>query len=164
MATKVILQLKRQPSMLFSLLGPELNNFHIVNWIGHHFIYRVSESPVITCFQNSKPGSIYRLRPFSCASCVKMLVYGVNTFQVRCMCVCYPCLYWFHWILEHWFHEDGEIVAEKALGDEEAPGHRPHQPHQVEGVKTGHLLAPAPASPAQGGGVGETYSIREIRK
>ena len=32
---------------------------------------------LITCFQNSKPGSMYRLRPFSCASWVRN--FGVNS-------------------------------------------------------------------------------------
>ena len=44
-----------------------------------------------------------------------------------------------HWLLKHWFHQNWQQVAEDEVSDEESSTHSPHQPQQVEGVKTGPL-------------------------
>ena len=44
-----------------------------------------------------------------------------------------------HWFFKHWFHQNCKPDREKKVSDEESSTHSPHQPQQVEGVKTGLL-------------------------
>ena len=52
-----------------------------------------------------------------------------------------------HWLLKHWFHQNWQQVAEDEVSDEESSTHSPHQPQQVEGVKTSPFRHTGLASP-----------------
>ena len=52
-----------------------------------------------------------------------------------------------HWFFKHWFHQNCKPDREKKVSDEESSTHSPHQPQQVEGVKTGPLWHTGLASP-----------------
>ena len=41
--------------------------------------------------------------------------------------------------LKHWFHQKCQPDREDEVSDEESSTHSPHQPQQVEGVKTCHF-------------------------
>ena len=44
-----------------------------------------------------------------------------------------------NWLLKHGVYQDWQPVAEDEVSDEESSTHSPHQPQQVEGVKTCHF-------------------------
>ena len=52
-----------------------------------------------------------------------------------------------NWLLKHGVYQDWQPVAEDEVSDEESSTHSPHQPQQVEGVKTGPLRHTGLASP-----------------
>ena len=59
-----------------------------------------------------------------------------DSMVVICFCLHLSSIYW---LLKHWFYQNWQPVTEDEVSDEESSTHSPHQPQQVEGVKTGPL-------------------------
>ena len=65
-----------------------------------------------------------------------------------------------HCFFKHWFHQNGHKIGENEVSDEESSTHSPHQPKQVEGVKTGPLRHTGLASMGYAGCGGEIQSAK----